>query len=313
MGTEAGLITERAVALDRPLPEEQALDLLHRYFICPYCGNISRLFAVNEFYGEDGSVVGREYYLSCYDVEDLPPEEARNGTLPFRKVHHRVSDLGELKEVKITRTKPNVEVFLHAYNYDAMGRLTQRLIQRSDSFLPNFIGMLYSQFDVPYNGSSSSGSGPNTSNSSAAFEGGPIGSGSGTIYFSNYLFCTNASSGDASYGLQVGTGTTANSTSTYALASQIANGTGSGQLSYGSHSYNWATGATSTTVARPFSNNSGASITVAEVGLVWKSGGTSFSTDGNDFIMIRDVLSSSVTIANGGSTTFQYTISITVS
>jgi len=299
MGTETELITERIISADRPLPEERVFDLLHRYFICPYCGNISRLFAVNEFYGEDGSVVGREYYLSCYDVEDLPPEEARNGTLPFRKVHHRVSDLGELREVAVKETGDNIEVFLHMYNRNAGGHLTQRLIQRSDSFLPNFIGMLYSQMDCTYNGGGTSGSGPNTSGTSEAF----INDYSYALYIEG--FSTNDRSGDSSYGVQVGTGTAANSTSTYALASQIANGTGSGQLSYGSHSYNWSTGSTSTIVVRSFSNNSGASITVSEVGLVWKSN--------SYFIMIRDVLSSSVTIANGGSTTFQYTIAITVS
>jgi len=299
VGTETELITERAVSADRSLPEEQVLDLLHRYFICPYCGNISRLFAVNEFYGEDGSVVGREYYLSCYDVEDLPPEEARNGTLPFRKIHHRVSDLAELREVAVKETGDNIEVFLHVYNYDSEGRLTQRLIQRSDSFLPNFIGGLYSQMDSSYGGSGTSGSGPNTSGTNEPF----------IDDYSKLLslegFNTNDGSGDASYGIQVGTGTAANSTSTYALASQIANGTGSGQLSYGSHSYNWSTGSTSTTVARTFSNSSGASITVSEVGLVWKSNST--------FLMIRDVLSSSVVISNGGSFTVNYVISITVS
>jgi hypothetical protein len=302
VGTETELITERAIGIDRPLPEEQIFDLLHRYFICPYCGNISRLFAVNEFYGEDGSVVGREYYLSCYDVEDLPPEEARNGTLPVRKVHHRVSNLDELREVTVKETGDNVEVFLHVYNYAAGDHLTQRLIQRSDSFLPNFLGMLCSQFSCSYNGSGTSRSGPNTSGTNENFVD------SWTSTTGVEFFSTNASTGDASYGIQVGTGTAANSTSTYALASQIANGTGSGQLSYGSHAYSWATGSTSTIVARLFMNNSGASITVSEVGLVWKS-----NSSGYDFIMIRDVLSSSVTIAGGGSTTFQYTISITVS
>ncbi|MFP3208210.1 MAG: hypothetical protein RXR82_00340 [Nitrososphaeria archaeon] len=304
MGTGTELITERAIGVDRPLPEEQVLDLLHRYFICPYCGNISRLFAVNEFYGEDGRVVGREYYLSCYDVEDLPPDEARNGTLPLRKVHHRVSDLGELEEVRITRTKPNVEVFLHAYNYDAGGRPTQRLIQRSDSFLPNFIGMLYSQMNAPYDGSGTSGSGPNIGGTNEAFINNYTG-----VHPNENIFATNDGSGDASYGIQVGTGTAANSTSTYALASQIANGTGSGQLYYGSHSYTWSTGSTNTIVTRTFINQSGASITVSEVGLVWES-----NYDGPyAFLMIRDVLSSSFTVANGGSFVAQYTISITVS
>ena len=303
MGTETVLITERAIAVDRPLPEGQALDLLHRYFVCPHCGNISRLFAVDEFYGEDGGVVGREYYLSCYDVEDLPPEEARNGTLPFRKVHHRVSSLAELEEVKITRTKPNVEVFLHVYNYDAEGRLTRRLIQRSDSFLPNFLGMLSSQMSCQYGSGGTSASGPNTSNASVAF----------IDSYSNYasweMFATSAPSGNANYGIQVGTGTAANSTTTYALASQIPNGTGSGQLSYGSSGTSWSAGSTSATVVRAFSNSSGASVTVSEVGLVWESN----PSGPYNFIMIRDVLSSSVTIANGGNTTFQYTISITVS
>jgi len=300
VGTKTELITERAISADRPLPEEQTLDLLHRYFICPYCGNISRLFAVNEFYGEDGSVVGREYYLSCYDVEDLPPEEARNGTLPFRKVHHRVSDLGELREVAVKETGDNIEMFLHAHSYDARGRLTQGLIQRSDSFLPNFMGMLYSQLNAPYGGSGTRGSGPTTSGANQIFID------DYGAYASDEWLTTNGGSGDASYGIQVGTGTAANSTSTYALASQIANGTGSGQLSYGSNSYSWSAGTTSTIVIRSFINNSGGSITVSEVGLVWES-------NGYDFIMIRDVLSSSVTIANGVSFVAQYNISITVS
>ena len=302
MGTE--LTTERAIGADRPLPEEQVFDLLHRYFICPYCGNISRLFAVNEFYGEDGSVIGREYHLSCYDVEDLPPEEARNGTLPFRKVHHRVSDLGELREVAVKETGDNVEVFLHVYNYNAGGRLTQRLIQRSDSFLPNFSGMLYSQFTCPFNGYGASGSGPTTSGANEVFINDYYG------WLEVEAFCTNDSSNDSSYGIQVGTGTAANSTSTYALAAQIPNGTTSGQLVYGLHSYSWSTGATSTIVYRLFSNSSDASITVNEVGLVWAS---NYSGNPYRFIMLRDVLSSPVTIANGASTTFQYTISITVS
>jgi hypothetical protein len=302
MGTE--LITERAVALDRPLPEEQVFDLLHRYFICPYCGNISRLFAVNEFYGEDGSVVGREYYLSCYDVEDLPPEEARNGTLPFRKVHHRVSDLGELREVAVKETGDNIEVFLHAYNYTAEGHLTQRLIQRSDSFLPNFLGMLYSQMNAPYNGSGTSGSGPNTSGTNEPFINNYTG-----VQMADESFTTNAPGGTASYGIQVGTGTAANSTSTYALASQIANGTGSGQLSYGSHSYSWSTGGVSAVATRLFINNSGASVTMSEVGLAFASN----SSGPYYFIMLRDVLSSSFTVANGASFVAQYTISITVS
>jgi len=299
----SGLITGRAIGVEGPLPEGQVLDLLHRYFICPYCGNISRLFAVDEFYGEDGSVVGREYYLSCYDVEDLPPEEARNGTLPFRKVHHRVSDLGELREVAVKETGDNIEVFLYVYNRDAEGSLTQRLIQRSDSFLPNFVGMLYSQMDAPHLGNGTSGSGPNTSNTNGAFMSAYT-NGDGLEGFN-----TNASSGDVSYGIQVGTGTTANSTSTYALSAQIANGTGSGQLSYGPHAYSWSAGSTSTSVSRgPFINNSGASITVSEVGLVWKSNDSGYA-----FLMIRDVLSSSFTVANGSSFVAQYTISIIVS
>jgi len=121
-------------------------------------------------------------------------------------------------------------------------------------------------------------------------------------------FATNAAAGDASYGIQVGTGTTANSTSTYALASQIANGTSSGQLSYERHTYALNPSGTIAIVTRSFSNNSCASITVSEVGLVWKS-----NTNGYTFMMLRDVLSSPLTVANGSVLTAQYTISITVS
>jgi hypothetical protein len=92
----------------------------------------------------------------------------------------------------------------------------------------------------------------------------------------------------------------------YALAAKIANGTGAGQLQYGAVSIT----APATigqkrqiTVARVFTNNSGASITVNEVGLV---------VSGIYYFLIERTLSTNA-IANLASATWTYTISITTS
>jgi hypothetical protein len=125
------------------------------------------------------------------------------------------------------------------------------------------------------------------------------------------LNCPSASS---EYGLVVGSGTASNTVGTYALQSLISHGTGSGQLSYGSHTFEDLVVSGSTIyfrIIRTFTNNSGASITVNEIGLyarVQDSGGTA-----RIFCIARDVLSTGVTVDNGKTLTVRYILSVTVS
>jgi hypothetical protein len=120
-----------------------------------------------------------------------------------------------------------------------------------------------------------------------------------------YHLILNGGSGDASMGVVVGTGTTAVTISDYKLESIIANGTGSGQLQYGTTSFSEVaiTGSTAKfTIARTFTNNSGASINVHEVGLYTKS----------TYVYCLERTLLDFTIENGQSGTVTYTISVTV-
>jgi len=102
---------------------------------------------------------------------------------------------------------------------------------------------------------------------------------------------------DDSMGILVGTGTTGFTSTDTALATKIAHGTGAGQLEYGvcpdtSTTTEPATvgDKTSMKIARNFINNSGASITIKEVGIQSVNG-----------LLCRVILSTPITIINGAS------------
>ena len=107
------------------------------------------------------------------------------------------------------------------------------------------------------------------------------------------------SSEDASedtYGIVVGTSDTAFSGTDTALDSKIDNGTGSGELEYSAMPYsttiepNTSGSTTSMTLTRRFENNSGASITIKEVGIQSVNG-----------LLCRFIPTTPIVIVNGGS------------
>lgn len=122
-------------------------------------------------------------------------------------------------------------------------------------------------------------------------------------------------------GIIVGTGDTAWDEDQYALAAAIANGTGSGQLSYGActvgaPSYNSGTKTWSVTVTRNFTNNNAATLTAKEVCLV-------FATPISDshffikayngaiyYMMDRSLFSPTKDVANLQTLSVTYTISM---
>jgi hypothetical protein len=109
-------------------------------------------------------------------------------------------------------------------------------------------------------------------------------------------------SGVTNYGIVVGSSDTPVTRDDYKLGSQILHGTGTGQLTYGAVSIDapvaYGTGYL-IRVVRVFTNNSGADITVKEIGIY------SYSTS-YYFCIIRDVLTTPVTIPNGYSWTVRY-------
>lgn len=113
-------------------------------------------------------------------------------------------------------------------------------------------------------------------------------------------------------GIQVGSGTSSPSASSPYLESLISSGTGSGQLSYGSDSVTSPSTSSDPgeiTITKTFTNSSGGSVTVGEIGLAPQIRNDSTSTY-EAALMVHDVLSSAVSVPNGGSITITYTLQV---
>lgn len=120
------------------------------------------------------------------------------------------------------------------------------------------------------------------------------------------MYDLTAEASNDDFGILCGTDDTAPTISDYVLGVPIAEGSGAGQFSHGAVSIGTVVivGSTSKfTIARTFTNNSGNSIEVEEVALVF-SDGTYF------FLIDRSLLN--FTVADGLSGTVTYTISVTV-
>lgn len=115
------------------------------------------------------------------------------------------------------------------------------------------------------------------------------------------------------YGIVVGTGTTAEANTDYALDTQIAHGLGAGQLDYGATS--WTAPAEigayiDLIFSRAFYNGSGDTVTVYEIGIyaICKDSGGNVRY----FCVVRDVLAAGVAVADMETLTVQYTLRTTV-
>lgn len=125
-----------------------------------------------------------------------------------------------------------------------------------------------------------------------------------------------APNGDDSYGIIVGSGNVPVTPDDYKLASKITHGTGLGQLLYGDTFFDPVSvvnNVSSFRVTRTFTNNSGSSVTVQELGIVawnyWKDAhGVHQSAK---FLILRDVLASPVSVPDGATLTVRYTFQVT--
>jgi len=133
-----------------------------------------------------------------------------------------------------------------------------------------------------------------------------------TAYYMN--LSTLGDVGDSSQGIIVGTSDTPNTVATYALGGKIAHGSGSGQLVYNAETIEDVTNPSGNDLqfrlTRTFTNNSGATITVKEVGLLIKK--IDSSQVSRSFLAARDVLPSAVDVPDGATLTIRYVVKITV-
>ena len=138
------------------------------------------------------------------------------------------------------------------------------------------------------------------------------GAASGSYAFA-YTTGVEAPSTTTTYGIQIGTGTTAPTNTDYTIETLIANGVGAGKMTYGACGVCSAAVVGSNvdlTITRAFSNSSGGTITIREITLVGDcTQGISMSTYYH-FLLARDAVNQAVT--NGQSCVVTYTIRTTV-
>jgi len=118
--------------------------------------------------------------------------------------------------------------------------------------------------------------------------------------------------------IEVGSGSQSNAYNAYNLASPIANGSGTGQLLYGTPSISTSITASGSSayfyISQTFNNYSGGAVTITEVGII--TGLAQNTANGSiigstiQMLMWYDVLSSSISVPNGGSVTIYYTFTV---
>ncbi len=125
-----------------------------------------------------------------------------------------------------------------------------------------------------------------------------------------YNLQMNGGAGVTTYGIRIGTGTTAVAITDYALETPLAHGVGADQFSHLAVAISLPAVAGSTcsfTVSRTMINNSGATITgIRELGCYVKMAASYYG------LGFRDVLGTGVDVPDGGAITVEYTIGVTV-
>lgn len=123
-----------------------------------------------------------------------------------------------------------------------------------------------------------------------------------------------AASADATAGIQIGTGTTAETFESHVLTTLIANGTGAGQMQYQEMAqpipvWNSSTKKMTLTLTRQIVNNSGNAIGVNEIGLVSRH---TWGSSASDLCLVaRDKLNTTVNVPHQGQLVATYTLEIT--
>jgi hypothetical protein len=118
--------------------------------------------------------------------------------------------------------------------------------------------------------------------------------------------------------IQVGSGQQSDPYNSYSLAEPIANGSGAGQLIYGSPSVSSSITINGNsayfTISQTFNNNSGGTVTITEVGVITENYFTNYNNahtyNFGTLLTWYDVLSPSISVPNGGSVTIYYTFTV---
>jgi len=206
---------------------------------------------------------------------------------------------------------PTFSAYLTAIVRDANGNIVKIHKQWSHSPTSNFINLL-----LPSNWYINTGQTTtitNTNSSSYTILGTNT---SGCIHF----YYPTSSCNNPTYlaMIQVGAGSQSNPYSAISLAVPISNGSGTGQLIYGTpsvDSYPTVSGSSIYfRISQAFYNISGGTVSITEIGILlnvtmWVSSTSSVKNIGNVLVWYY-VLSSAISIPNGGSLTIYYTFTV---
>jgi hypothetical protein len=213
------------------------------------------------------------------------------------------------------RDMPTFNAYLTVIVRDSEGRVIRIHKQRSHSPTANFIGLL---LPISYFGNTNSSyTLTNTGGTNYSFT---VGCTSNNIGNCSGISYPNTDYNFPSYVvmIQVGSGQQPNPYTAHSLAAPIANGSGAGQLIYGTittPSNLIASGSSAYFyVSQAFNNQSGGTVTITEVGIITQfqitCGGCGGSTNYGQLLVWYDVLSSPISVPNGVSVVIYYTFTV---
>jgi len=206
---------------------------------------------------------------------------------------------------------PTFSAYLTAIVRDSSGRVVRVHRQRSHSPTANFMGLF-----LPLNWYITTGQAftlTNTSNTTGSYQ----------PNLNDGVVCITYPNNHTNYQtylvmIQVGSGTNSNPFNAYSLASPIANGSGTGQLVYGTPAVSTTATVSGSSayfiIEQTFSNQTSSTIDVTEVGIIMNAqiisaNGNSWGSYGN-LLVWYDVLSSAISVPAGGSLTIAYTFTV---
>jgi len=190
---------------------------------------------------------------------------------------------------------------------DKSGKVVTRIRGRSHSYLRPYMQLRKAMYNQKYGAAAVTSTVLDITNTARTIPK----SDSGTITY--MTFSVKADSAEGDYGIVVGTGDSANNINTVALVGIITHGTGAGQLVHNTSSLEDVSNPSGADlvfkIIRTYSNNSGATIVVKEIGLEAKL--MDYTSIARTFLLARDVITPT-SVPNGSTLTIRYIPKITV-
>ena len=223
-------------------------------------------------------------------------------------------DIDMPKDVYDTdKEMPTFNAFLTIVVRDSQGKIIKVHRQRSRSPTANFIGLLLPL--TYYKNTGNTFTITNTGGSTYSYQ-------LGNTSINTYIFYPatgyNTNQTANLIMIQVGSGSQSNPYNAHSLAAPIANGSGTGQLIYGTPSVSsniTVSGASAYFyISQAFNNQTSSTVTITEVGIItlisFSNYAISTATNCGNVLTWYDALSSAISVPAGGTVTITYTFTV---